>query len=129
MKIKENIKKHKLIKSKLIEKTVFIVNDTKTNTTNILSGVVGILAEYLIKEDFTYGDLYLKLDDFTYSIIYNTKTFMSVIPYYSTNKGWMIGYFMGVKCYLIDGYMGYDNVTNLYNKEELIGKIKWEQIQ
>jgi len=129
MKIKQNIKKHKLIERSVVEKTIFLVGDTKTDNVNITCSVVSLLAEYLIDGDFRYDELRVKSDNFIHALLVNSNSLVShEPPVFVSNKGWRVGYLLGIG-YYVDSNTGVRNIMEVYNGDKLIGKIKWERIR
>jgi len=85
------------------------------------------LAEYLIGGDFRYDELCVKTDNFIHALLVNSNSLVShEPPVFVVNKGLKVGYLLGISYYVDSNTI---DIMEVYNKEELIGKIKWEWIR
>jgi hypothetical protein len=141
VKIKENIKKHKLTERIILNKEIYLslnlsyeegdVN-LEHNNTKICASIVSLLSDYLgLGYDYNHGDLKIRCTQTIYRLLKCSKALVQTNIEHVENEGYFIGYMLGIKYYTnSNAYPMRDgSIIELYNKEELIGEIKWQWIQ
>jgi hypothetical protein len=141
VKIKESIKKHRLTERDIINKEIYLSTDMSDeegdvnlehNNTKICASIVSLLSDYLgLGYDYNHGDLKIRCTQTIYRLLKFGNALVQTNVEHVENEGYFIGYLLGIKYYTNSNVypMEDGSIIELYNKEELIGKIKWQWIQ
>jgi hypothetical protein len=141
MKIREHIKKHKLIKSTIIEKEIYLSTDMTyeegdlvlvSNNGKICSSIVSLLSDYVgAGHNYRTVDLKIRCTQTLYGLLKIGNSLIQINIEHVEDEGYFVGYLLGIKYYTNSNVhpMEDGKVVEVYNGEELIGKIKWEWIQ